>query len=107
MDSVINDPYMVKHICNFLEYDDKKTFTLISKIIYNASKLVYHDFIFDIKRFNNLTYANLLALYITLLIIVNSFLSSHSKKLHICFTIFGSFIAESIILIINISVIFL
>ena len=56
MDSVINDPYMVKNICSFLDYDDKKEFTLISKIIYNASKLVYHDFIYDIKRFDILPY---------------------------------------------------
>ena len=32
MDSVINDPNMVKYICSFLDYDDKKEFTIISKI---------------------------------------------------------------------------
>jgi len=52
MDSVINDSYMVNNICSFLENDDKKKFTLTIKIIYNSSKLAYHDFINKIFTYN-------------------------------------------------------
>jgi hypothetical protein len=41
---------MINYICGFLD------FTITSKVIYNSSNLVYHDFIYNINCFNNLLY---------------------------------------------------
>ena len=56
METVLNDPNMRKYLYGFFDLSSIKEFTTTNKTIYNISKSVYHDFIYDINCFNNLSY---------------------------------------------------
>jgi hypothetical protein len=44
---------MLKYICSFLNFAGKREFTIISKSVYNTSKLVYHDFVYSVNCFDS------------------------------------------------------
>lgn len=53
---VFYNKYIIKHVCNFLDHDDKLNTTQLNKTIYDISDLIYWDFWYDYYYFVRMTY---------------------------------------------------